>query len=123
MLHPPPQQGQLPSLHQQPSLPFKAIATLALLGAAETAYLSAAKLLQTGVACPTSGCESVLSSDYAQLFGQPLSLYGVLAYTAVAALAVHADRQQAQQREVARPVSLALGAGATLLATCSAFLM
>jgi uncharacterized membrane protein len=108
---------------QQHSLPFKAVAALASLGAAETAYLTAAKLLQANVACPTSGCESVLSSDYAQLFGQPLSLFGMLAYGSVAALAVFADRQQAARQEVPQAVSLALGGGVALLSTCSAFLM
>jgi uncharacterized membrane protein len=117
-------QGEaLPSIQQNPSLPYKAIAALASLGTAETVYLTSAKLLQADVACPTSGCESVLASDYATLFGQPLSLYGMMAYVTVASLAVYADRQQAQQQEVAQPVNMALTAGVTLLASCSAFLM
>lgn len=46
-----------------------------------------AKLLNSPVACPTSGCDSVLSSPYAYLYGVPLSLLGMLAYGGVAALA------------------------------------
>ena len=37
------------------------------------------KLFNAPVACPVEGgCDTVLNSDYAQLFGIPLSAFGVL---------------------------------------------
>lgn len=67
------------------------IGGLAILGALDTAYLT---LVETGVfkeaVCPTGeliNCQAVLSSSYAWLFGIPLSLFGFLAYTAIAVFA------------------------------------
>jgi uncharacterized membrane protein/glutaredoxin len=64
------------------------IGTIALLGALDTAYLT---LVEVGVfkeaVCPTGGpinCQAVLASQYAKVFGVPLSLFGFLAYVAIA---------------------------------------
>lgn len=73
--------------------------------------------------CPTSGCESVLNSDYSQLFGLPLSLYGFLAYAGVGAAALAASSRQSQQQHVPSQLNVALMTGSTLLASCSAILM
>jgi uncharacterized membrane protein/glutaredoxin len=63
------------------------ITAIALLGAVNTGYLTATKLLGRETACPTSGCEQVLSGPYATVFGLPLALFGLLAYTSVAVMA------------------------------------
>ncbi len=77
--------------------------------------------------CPTNGCESVLSSPYASLFGQPLTLFGMGAYGAVAALAVAYGRAAAGSGPEAaasqRILLAALAAGAAALGTTSAVLM
>ncbi|MFZ4640335.1 MAG: vitamin K epoxide reductase family protein [Nodosilinea sp.] len=55
------------------------LTVIAALGTLETAYLTIIKL--TGAqACPTEGCERVLASPYATVFGLPLSLFGFLGY-------------------------------------------
>jgi len=64
------------------------IGGIAVLGAINTGYLTLTKLLGGEAACPTSGCEQVLSSRYAEVFGLPLALFGFLAYVAVAAFAL-----------------------------------
>eukprot|EP00245_Coleochaete_scutata_P005636 TRINITY_DN19310_c0_g1_i1.p1 TRINITY_DN19310_c0_g1~~TRINITY_DN19310_c0_g1_i1.p1 ORF type:complete len:411 (+),score=62.47 TRINITY_DN19310_c0_g1_i1:86-1318(+) len=68
--------------------PYGVITSLALAGVAETAYLTWTKLLGDGtVTCPLGGdCNDVLNSEYAVLFGLPLSMYGLVAYSAVALL-------------------------------------
>lgn len=64
------------------------IGAIALVGCLETAWLTAAELSGTAAdVCPTSGCKEVLQSDYATVFGLPLTLYGLLAYIAMAFLA------------------------------------
>lgn len=52
-----------------------------LIGITDTLYLTSDYLLGTGVKCViTKGCDVVLSSAYATLFGLPLALYGLLFY-------------------------------------------
>jgi uncharacterized membrane protein len=63
------------------------ISGVAALGALETAYLTWAKLTGAAVACPVEGCDRVLDSTYAAVFGLPLPLFGLLAYGSVLALA------------------------------------
>ena len=62
---------------------------IAALGVVETAYLTIAKFTTGSVICPTSGCDKVLNSPYATVFGTvPLSLLGCLAYLSIAILAL-----------------------------------
>lgn len=61
------------------------IAAIAGLGALTTGYLTIEKLTGSTVACPAQqagfkGCGDVLSSPWATVFGQPLALFGLLAY-------------------------------------------
>lgn len=64
------------------------IAAIAAAGALETAFLTVVKLTgNVSAVCPTSGCNQVLNSPYAQVFGIPLTLLGFLAYTAMAVMA------------------------------------
>lgn len=105
-------------------VPYKLMAGLASVGAAETGYLTLSKILHSDVACPSDGCASVLSSPYAQIFGVPLPLWGMLAYGAVAALAVTADNwADATETEPPRVIDTALLAGSAVLGTASATLM
>lgn len=64
------------------------IAAVAALGILNTGYLTATKLFGGETACPTSGCEQVLSSSYAYVFGLPLALFGLLAYLGIAIFAL-----------------------------------
>ncbi len=64
------------------------MAGLAAIGAVVTAYLTINKLTGSATACPTRGCDIVLSSPYATVFGQPLALFGFLAYVAMVGLAI-----------------------------------
>ena len=64
------------------------MAGLATIGAVVTAYLTINKLTGSATACPTKGCDIVLSSPYATVFGLPLALFGFLAYIGMVVLAV-----------------------------------
>ncbi|MGF1568280.1 MAG: vitamin K epoxide reductase family protein [Nodosilinea sp.] len=80
------------------------LAGIASVGALGTAYLTATKLLG-GAACPTQGCDRVLSSPYATVFGLPLTLFGCLAYLtmvglAVGPLLVNADQNKALRQKL-----------------------
>lgn len=65
------------------------IGAIALVGAVETAWLTAAEFYGTAAdVCPNTGCKEVLQSGYATVFGLPLSLFGFCAYTSMAILAL-----------------------------------
>lgn len=68
---------------------YTAVGAVASLGFVETTYLTVSKALGANVTCPLSnGCDTVLSSAYAELPGGiPLSALGAAAYGAVIALA------------------------------------
>jgi len=70
-----------------PRPPLKVAAALALVGSLESTYLAVQKLSGGDVVCPVGGCQTALNSSYAELLGQPLSLYGAVAYFVVALLA------------------------------------
>lgn len=64
------------------------IACITAFGAAVTAYLTIVKLTGGNAACPVTGCDKVLQSEYALVFGLPLALFGFLAYTGMGTMAV-----------------------------------
>ncbi len=64
------------------------IGAIATVGIADTGYLTSVKLAGNGVACSSAGCNQVLSSPYANVFGLPLTLFGLLAYVVIAVLAI-----------------------------------
>ena len=100
---------------------YKAIAGLTVAGAALTAYLTVQKVTGAPVVCLASGgCGSVLNSDYATVFGIPLSLLGLLGYGSTAALAVAGAAAGSGEAPLPRYGVLA---GSTVLATCSACLL
>lgn len=78
------------------------IGAIAGFGMLNTAYLTITKLTETQAVCPNQGCEQVLSSPYATVFGLPLSLYGFLAYTAMAILALGPLAVDAQKNKELR---------------------
>jgi uncharacterized membrane protein len=63
------------------------IGAIAAIGASGTGYLTATKLMNTTAAC-AEGCDKVLNSEWATIFGVPLPLFGCLAYLSMLALAV-----------------------------------
>ncbi len=67
------------------------MAVLATIGAIDTGSITLKRWGLLGpLSCPggADGCDKVLNSAWGSLFGQPLSLFGFLAYTAVLILAV-----------------------------------
>ncbi len=64
------------------------IASVAAFGAVIAAYLTVVKLTGGSAACPTTGCDQVLASPYAVVFGLPLPLFGFVAYIIMAGMAV-----------------------------------
>lgn len=104
------------------------IAAIAVVGAAGTAYLTITKLMGGSAACPTSACDQVLYSPYAQVFGIPLSLFGCLAYIsmgimAVAPLVVSEKQQPDLQRQLNQWTWLGLFIGAVAMVIFSGYLM
>ena len=67
-----------------------ALAALALVGAGIAAYLTYAKYADATIACATGGCETVQSSEYAEVLGLPVPVLGLLGYLAILATAFSA---------------------------------
>ncbi|NJP08282.1 MAG: vitamin K epoxide reductase family protein [Leptolyngbyaceae cyanobacterium RU_5_1] len=104
------------------------IGAIAILGILNTAYITLTKLAKTAAACPTSGCEQVLESPYATVFGLPLSLFGLLAYLAMAVLALAPLAVKPEQNKPLRTTLekwtwLPLFVGATAMTVFSGYLM
>lgn len=64
------------------------IGGIATAGAALTGYLTYVSFSNGSAACPIKGCDQVLASDYATVLGQPLALFGCLAYLSMAVFAL-----------------------------------
>ena len=104
------------------------IAAIAGLGALTTAYLTVVKLSQSTAACPTSSCDLVLASKYATVFGLPLALFGLLAYTsmvvlALAPLLVNPAQKKELRSNLENWTWLLLLAGAIAMTVFSGYLM
>ena len=67
-----------------------ALAALALVGAGIAAYLTYAKYADATIACATGGCETVQSSEYAEVLELPVPVLGLLGYLAILATAFSA---------------------------------
>ena len=65
-----------------------AVALLALAGAAVSAYLVSVRYQGAELLCSTGGCETVQSSEYADVLGVPVPLLGLVAYLVIAATAL-----------------------------------
>jgi uncharacterized membrane protein len=111
-------------IHRRSRLLLAGIATV---GAIETAFLTFAKLAG-GDICPTEGCDRVINSPYATVFGLPLTLFGFLGYVTMVALAtaplwVNTETQKTLRQTLeARTWPLIFGL-ATAMVTFSAYLM
>ena len=108
------------------------IAAFATCGALTTAYLSYEKLTGQQAACVVEagakGCNDVLSSPWATVFGQPLALFGVMAYTGMVILAVvpiilKSDTKKQQNQKIEDLTWLLLLAGAIAMTVFSGYLM
>ncbi len=103
-------------------------AGIASIGAAITAYLTVVKLSNGTAVCPIEGCDIVLSSPYAYVFGLPLSLFGFLGYLsmivfAVAPLLVNPTEQKSLRSKLESWTGLFLFAGSTAMTIFSGYLM
>ncbi len=104
------------------------IGAIAIVGAVVTGYLTVSHFQGQSVACPTTGCESVLSSQYANIGGFPLSLFGTLAYAGMAFLALSPlPFSQPNQRDLRKKLEdwtwLLLLVGSISMVTFSGYLM
>lgn len=64
-------------------------AVVALLGVADSVYLTVHHYTAEPVPCSiVTGCEQVLTSQYAEMFGIPTAAYGIAAYLTAFALAI-----------------------------------
>ncbi|AFY35605.1 vitamin K epoxide reductase family protein [Calothrix sp. PCC 7507] len=108
------------------------IAAIAGLGALTTGYLAIEKLTGRSAACVAQagvkGCNDVLSSPWATVFGQPLALFGFLAYTgmvvlALAPLAVNREQNSQLRSQLENWTWLLLLAGAIAMSVFSGYLM
>jgi uncharacterized membrane protein len=66
------------------------IAAIGLAGLAVTTYLTANALSNTDVACSVGGCNKVLTSKWAKIFGIPVSGFGMVTYSTILLGALHA---------------------------------
>jgi len=104
------------------------IGAIAVLGILNTGYLTYTKLFGAETACPTSGCEQVLASRYAEVFGQPLALFGLLAYLAMAIFAlgpllVNPDTNKKLRADLESTTWTFLFLGSTAMMVFSGYLM
>ncbi len=104
------------------------IAVLAGLGALTTAYLTVVKLTLGTTACPTKSCDLVLASPYATVLGQPLALFGFLAYAsmvifALAPMAVNSAQKKELRSNLENWTWLLLLAGAIAMSVFSGYLI
>lgn len=109
------------------------IGAIATLGLILTSYLTITVLSGEEVVCNASGadgssCASVLSSPYATVFGQPLSLFGALAYLSMIVFAlspylVSEEKQPDLHNKVEDLTRFFLLSGSTAMALFSGYLM
>lgn len=110
------------------------IGAIAVVGAILTAYLTYTKFSGAAVGCAVGageaagGCNNVLNSEYAEIFGLPLSLFGCLAYTgmagaALAPLAVSRESNRSFRKQLEEWTWLLLLAGAVGMTVFSGYLM
>lgn len=104
------------------------MAAAASIGAVVTAYLTLLRFTGNEAACPSSGCDIVLSSPYATVFGLPLALFGFLAYLgmvilAIAPLLVNASERSELRDKLTRWTQPLLLIGGTSMLVFSGYLM
>lgn len=105
---------------------YKLISGIAGIGFIETSYLAYLKFTGSDVFCPVGGdtCSSILNSDYAVVFGVPLPLIGMAAYSFVAALSLQLTTKKNLPFGVNRSnAQLVLLGSTTSMATASAYFL
>ena len=105
-----------------------AIGAIATVGALGTGYLTVIKLMGNSAACPVKGCDQVLNSPYAEVFGIPLTLFGALAYLTMVVLAtgpllVNVEKNREQRHKLESITWPLLFIGATGMMVFSGYLM
>lgn len=118
-------QKSIPWIHRYSRFVIAAIASV---GAVITAYLTITKLVGTTAVCPTEGCDKVLQSPYAVVFGLPLALFGFLAYSSMIGAAVFpwlvsTETSKAFRVKLENWTWLFMFAGGTAMMIFSAYLM
>lgn len=96
------------------------------IGFIETSYLAYLKFTGSDVFCPVGGgtCSNILNSDYAVVFGVPLPLIGMAAYSFVAALSLQLATKKNLPFGVNRSnAQLVLLGSTTSMATASAYFL
>jgi uncharacterized membrane protein len=91
------------------------MAIVAGLGILDTSYITYEKLTNQASGICQAGCSTVLNSPYAEIFGQPLALFGLGAYLTVLILAIAptiggSERQAQLAQATQLPLFLATGA-------------
>jgi uncharacterized membrane protein len=109
------------------------IGSIAVIGAVLTAYLAITSLTGGQVACSadataSAGCNDVLNTRYATVFGLPLSLFGCLGYLAMATFAlspfgINSDKNSKLRKQLEEYTWLFLLMGSVAMATFSGYLM
>lgn len=107
------------------------IGAIAAVGFLLTGYLAISSLIGTEVICDAAAiasCGDVLSSPYAFVFGLPLSLFGAIAYLAMAGfafipLAIDPETNKKQRQKLEDWTWLFLLMGATAMTIFSGYLM
>lgn len=105
---------------------YKLISGIAGIGFIETSYLAYLKFTGSDVFCPVGGgtCSNILNSDYAVVFGVPLPLIGMAAYSFVAALSLQLATKKNLPFGVNRSnAQLVLLGSTTSMATASAYFL
>jgi len=87
------------------------IAALGLAGLAVTTYLTSNALANTEVGCSVSGCNTVLSSKWAKIFGIPVSAFGMATYAVIMLAALHAFQSPLDDLRGRRVVAAVAGIG------------
>ena len=94
-----------------------AAAVLAVVGIADSAYLTVSHYTKEPVPCSiVEGCETVLTSSYAEIAGIPIAAFGAAAYFAAFSLAILAAYGN-------RSAWMLFGAQAFLMAMVSGYLV
>lgn len=115
----------IPWIHRRSRSIMAGIATV---GAVITAYLTIVKLTEGTAACPTKGCDIVLASPYASLFGLPLALFGLIGYVSMIVFAItpllfNSSDQKKLRSNLDKWTGLFLFMGGTAMMVFSGYLM
>ncbi len=90
------------------------IVILAMLGFADSVYLTVYKVLGIAIPCSiTHGCETVLSSKYSVFLGVPLAVWGIVSFSGIIIAALMANHYAIWRKLLT--LGLSLGSVAALI--------